>query len=140
MLTLSLTFVFLSAITVLVRFLRLRLWDRLPKQQLFQYLGVLVLGYKSEWEEFLESLVRDLTPALKRRLYMAKLERLRGLGPPSDKLVYLYLVVAEPQSFVGIWRGLSLSVKTVDRALRRLKEGGYVVQDRTYLYWVEGLA
>ena len=70
---------------------------------------------------------------------MAQLERLRGLGPPSDKLVYLYLVVAEPQLFTGVWRGLDIGVKTVDRALRRLREGGHVVQDRAYLYWVEGL-
>ena len=97
------------------------------------------MSHKGEWEEFVERLVRDMTPALKRRLYMAQLERLRELGPPSDKLVYLYLMVAEPQPFVGVWRSLGLGVKTVDRALRRLKEGGYVVQDRAYLYWVEGL-
>jgi hypothetical protein len=78
---------------------------------------------EGEWEEFVERLARDLTPALRKRVYMAQLERLRGLGPPSDKLIYLYLVVAEPQPFVGVWRGLGIGVKTVDRALRRLREG-----------------
>ena len=97
------------------------------------------MGFEGEWEEFVERLVRDLAPALRRRLYTAQLERLRGLGPPADKLVYLYLVIAEPQPFVGVWRGLGIGVKTVDRALRRLRESGYVVQDRAYLYWVEGL-
>ena len=100
------------------------------------------MGYEGEWEDFVERLARDLAPALRRRFYMAYLERLRGLGPPSDKLVYLYLVVAEPQPFVararvGVWKGLGIGVKTVDRVLKRLRERGYVVQDRKYLYWVE---
>jgi DNA-binding MarR family transcriptional regulator len=97
------------------------------------------LGYESEWEEFVERLARNLTPVLKRRLNMAQLERLRRLGPPSDKLVYLYLVRAEPQTFTEIRQGLEIGVKTVDRALRRLRERGYVVQDRKYMYWVEGV-
>ena len=97
------------------------------------------MGFEGEWEEFVKRLARDLAPTLKRRLYMAQLERLQGLGPPSDKLVYLCLVVTEPQPFTGVWRDLNIGVKTVDRALRRLREGGYVVHDRAYLYWVEGL-
>ena len=39
------------------------------------------MGSEGEWEEFVERLARDLTLALRRRLYVAQLERLRGLGP-----------------------------------------------------------
>ena len=91
-----------------------------------------------EWEVFVEGLAGELVSALRRRLYRVHLDRIRGLGAPSEKLVYLYLVLAEPQSFTGIRRSLSLAVKTVDRALRRLKASGCVTQDDVYLYWVDG--
>jgi predicted DNA-binding transcriptional regulator len=58
------------------------------------------------------------------------------LRAPSEKLIYLYLVLAEPQSFTGIRRGLGLAMRTVDRALRRLRASGCVRQDDVYLYWV----
>jgi len=90
-----------------------------------------------EWEGFVEGLARELVSALRRRLYGAHLDRLRGLGAASEKLVYLYLVLAEPQSFTTIRRGLSLGGRTVDRVLRRLRERGYVTQDVRFLYWIE---
>ena len=85
----------------------------------------------------MEGLARELVSALRRRLYGAHLDRLRGLGAASEKLVYLYLVLAEPQSFTTIRRGLSLGGRTVDRVLRRLRERGYVTQDVRFLYWIE---
>lgn len=48
-------------------------------------------------------------------------------------------MVAKPQPFLGVWKGLDIGVKTVDKVLRRLREGWYVVQDGAYLYWVEEL-
>ena len=96
-------------------------------------------GRGDEWEDLVERLARDLTQAVRRRLYEAHLDRIRGMRTPSEKLIYLYLVLAEPQSFTDIRRGLALGGRTVDRALRRLRERGYVVQDRRYLYLVERL-
>ena len=96
------------------------------------------MGYEGEWEEFVDRLARDLAPALKRRLYMVQLERLRSLEPPSDKLVYIYLVLAEPQNYMGIRRSLALGGRTVDRALRRLGVRGYVAQDDMFQYWIKG--
>lgn len=96
-------------------------------------------GRGDEWEDLVERLARDLTQAVRRRLYDVHLDRIRGMGAPSEKLVYLYLVLAEPQTFTGVRQGLDIGVKTVDRALRSLRERGYVVQDRRYLYWVESL-
>jgi len=96
-------------------------------------------GRGGEWEGLVERLARDLTQAVTRRLYRAHLNRIRSMRAPSEKLVYLYLVLTEPQTFTGVRRGLDIGVKTVDRALRRLRERGYVIQDRKYLYWVERL-
>jgi len=58
------------------------------------------------------------------------------LRAPSEKLIYLYLILAQPQSFTGIRRGLGLAMRTVDSALRRLRASGCVRQDDVFLYWV----
>lgn len=89
-----------------------------------------------DWDQFVDELARELVPALVRRLYGFHLVRVRMLRAPSEKLIYLYLVLAEPQSFTGIRRGLGLAMRTVDRALRRLRASGCVRQDDVYLYWV----
>ena len=89
-----------------------------------------------DWDNFVDVLARDLVSALMRRLYDFHLGRIRVLGAPSEKLVYLFLVLSEPQSFTGIRRSLGLAVKTVDRALGRLRDSGCVMQDDVYLYWV----
>jgi hypothetical protein len=90
-----------------------------------------------DWDNFVETVAREIVSALMRRLYDVHLGRIRVLGAPSEKLVYLYLVLAEPQSFTTVRRGLSLGGRTVDRALRRLRERGYVTQDVRFLYWIE---
>jgi len=93
-------------------------------------------GEWDEWEEFVERLARDLAPALSKRLRRARFERLSWLGPPSEKLVYVYLESTEPQSFTTIRRGLDLSSRTVDRALRNLRDRGLVSLDDRFLYWI----
>ena len=93
------------------------------------------MGFEGEWEEFVERLAQDLAIAMKRRLYMAQLERMRRLGPPSEKLVYLYLVQSQPQSFTTMRRSLGISKKTLARALRSLRRWRFVVLDERFLYW-----
>jgi len=95
------------------------------------------LGSVDEWEVFVEGLASELVSVLRRRLYGAHLNRLRDFGAPSEKLVYLYLVLAGPQRFTTIRRGLALGERTVDIALRRLRERGYVTQDSKFLYWIK---
>ena len=89
-----------------------------------------------EREAFVEDLAEELVPALRRRLYGVHLDRMRVMRAQSEKLVYLYLVIAQPQSFTSTRRALSLSRKTVNLAFRRLMAAGFVVQDERYLYWV----
>ena len=87
-----------------------------------------------EWEELVETLAQDLVPSLQRRLYGAHLGRIRRLRSSSEKLIYLYLLLAQPQSFITIGRALSLGERTIDRALKRLLELDYMVLDDRYLY------
>ena len=84
----------------------------------------------------MEGLARELASALRKKFYRAHMVCIRRLGAPSEKLVYLYIFHTQPQSFTTIRRSLALGVKTVDRALKKLKEGGYIVQDNEFLYWL----
>jgi len=70
------------------------------------------------------------------RRYGGHVERLRRLSRVSEKLVYLFLVNSEPQSFSTLQRSLSLSPSTIDGAVRSLLARGYIVLDETRLYWV----
>jgi len=70
------------------------------------------------------------------RRYGGHVDRLRRLSRASEKLVYLFLVNSEPQSFSTLQRSLSLSPSTIDGAVRSLLARGYIVLDETRLYWV----
>ena len=83
-----------------------------------------------------ERLADELHAALWIRRYSIHMDRVRSLSRPSEKLIYLFLVHSEPQSFTTIRRALSLSNSAVDEALKRLLSRGYVVLDEAYLYWV----
>jgi predicted DNA-binding transcriptional regulator len=92
---------------------------------------------EGEWSALVESLAEALVPALSVKLRRAHYERILFIRAPSEKLIYLYLVKTQPQTFVDIRRALGLGRMTVDRALKGLMEKGYVVQDIRYLYWIE---
>lgn len=88
-------------------------------------------------EEILEEIVAGLAQDLKRRVYPRKyFNRLRGLDTPSEKLIYLFLLLAQPQTFTSTRRLLELSRDTVDRALKKLRSLRFVEQDETFLYWI----
>jgi DNA-binding MarR family transcriptional regulator len=68
--------------------------------------------------------------------YRLHVDRIRSMSAYSEKLVYLFLLVSQPQSFITIRRAMDMSRSSLDRALRRLMENGYVELDETYMYWV----
>jgi len=90
------------------------------------------LASERAWEE----LVEELSSALRFRRYHEHIGRLGSQGAPSEKLVYLFLALSQPQGFTAIRRALVLSRKTVDVALRRLIDRRHVLVDERYLYWV----
>ena len=95
------------------------------------------MGYVGAWEEFVERLAQDLAPALRRRMYREQFERMLRLRPPSEKLVYLYLVQSQPQSFTTMRKGLGLGKTTLSRALESLRRWRFVILDERFLYWTE---
>ena len=68
--------------------------------------------------------------------YRFHVERIRSMSAYSEKLVYLYLMVSQPQSFITIRRAMAISRTTLDRTLKRLLDHGHVELDDAYLYWV----
>jgi predicted DNA-binding transcriptional regulator len=91
---------------------------------------------EADWSRLVEGLADELQAALWIRRYRGHMDRVRVMSAPSEKLVYLYLIQSQPQSFTTIRRALSLNTRTVDQALRRLLERGHVALDERYLYWV----
>ncbi len=88
-------------------------------------------------EEILEEIVAQLARDFKRIIYPHKhFERLRRLETPSEKAIYLLLMIAQPQTFTSTRRILNLSRDTVDRALRRLRKLRYIMVDERFLYWI----
>ena len=92
------------------------------------------MGSGGEWEKLVEAIAQELIPFLQRGLHGAHLNRIRDLRTPSEKLIYLYLLMTQPQSFTTTRRALSLGERTVDRALRRLLEKQCIFLDDRYLY------
>ena len=88
-------------------------------------------------EEILEEIVAGLARDFKRQVYPRKyFNRLRGLDTPAEKLIFLFLLLAQPQTFTSTRRLLRLSRDTVDRALKKLKSLGLLEQDEKFLYWI----
>lgn len=69
------------------------------------------------------------------RLWAPHYKRLRFMGAPSVKLVYLYLCQCGPQNFTTIRRGLCISSRTVDKALKELLDGGFIELDEEYFFY-----
>jgi len=86
-------------------------------------------------DDALLEIAAALSRDLKRQLYPRKyFVRLRGLESPAEKLVYLFLLLAQPQTFTSTRRLLGLGNKTVARCLKKLVDLGFVVLDEN-LYW-----
>jgi len=94
------------------------------------------MGSAGEWSLLVESLAQELVPALRRKLYQGHLDRMATIRSYSEKLVYLYVVLAEPQSFGTIRRALNMHTKTANRSLTSLVDRGCLVLDDRFLYWV----
>lgn len=87
-------------------------------------------------DKLVEEIARELAQELKRFVYPKEyFDCMRGLGTPSEKLVYLYIWLCQPQTFTSIKRCLNLPGMTVARALKELKEKTLIFEDKNFLYW-----
>ena len=97
----------------------------------------LLTSKDSSLEELLEFLLDSVAKHFKKVLYPRKyFDRLRQLDTSSEKLIYLFLLVAQPQTFSSTHKLLSLSQDTVASALNALLKRQFVAQDETFLYWI----
>jgi DNA-binding MarR family transcriptional regulator len=86
-------------------------------------------------DELVAEILDELARELKRLLYPREhFESMRALKNPTEKLVYLYIWLTQPQTFSSIKQGLGLHKASVARALKRLETKGLVVRDGNLLY------
>ncbi|MEM3648791.1 MAG: hypothetical protein QW506_06480 [Thermoproteota archaeon] len=84
--------------------------------------------------EFADTLAKELKRLLYPREYF---ESMRRLKTPTEKLVYLYVWLTQPQTFNGIKRGLNLSSTSIHKAVKSLTNSGLVLRDEWLLYWIK---
>jgi len=105
-------------------------------------------GYDATWkwlvQRYTREIVQEVVPEvayglaeeIRRQFFTEHHERLRSLGRMSEKLVYYHLFVNQPRTFTMIRRELGIGRSTVDRALRELRDKGFIHQDHYYQYWL----
>ena len=65
------------------------------------------------WDEVVRGIVDGLVEAVRREYYMTYIGRLRDIGAPSEKVVYVYLAFFQPQVALSIRRGTGLNRNTL---------------------------
>jgi len=89
-------------------------------------------------DELAVEVAYELARELKRLMYPKEcLSRMLALSNATDKLVYMYIWLTQPQTFANIRRNLNLSKTTLARSLRRLEERGLIVRRGLILYAAE---
>ena len=68
---------------------------------------------------------------------MGYVGRMREIGASSEKLVYIYLALFQPQTSLSIRHGTGLHRNTLSDALNSLRKAGYVVLDEGSLWWTK---
>lgn len=63
------------------------------------------------------------------------MQNLGRLSTHSEKLVYLFLCITQPQTFTGMRRALGMDKATLSRALKGLLEKRLITV-KDFLYWV----
>jgi DNA-binding transcriptional ArsR family regulator len=89
-----------------------------------------------DWDRLLELLSRELVLRIRMEYYSRYFSVLKSLSTPAQKLVYLYIVLFQPQTFTSIMRMLRLNERTVMKALSSLEGGGHICKDEAF-WWVK---
>lgn len=95
-----------------------------------------VLGDDDEgWDDVTRSIVDGVVASIRREYFMGYIGKMREIGASSEKLVYIYLALFQPQTSLSIRHGTGLHRNTLSDALSRLREEGYVRLDDGALWW-----
>ncbi len=89
-----------------------------------------------EWDELIERVAKDLTDQIRREYYMHYLNVVRTLSSPSEKLVYLYLAMFQPQTLKSTRKILGIHENTALNSFNKLITGGHAVRDE-HVYWLK---
>jgi predicted transcriptional regulator len=86
-------------------------------------------------DELVSEVAFELAKELKRLMYPREcFSHMWALSNSTDKLVYMYIWLTQPQTFASIRRSLNLSKATLARSLRRLEEKGLIAREGLILY------
>jgi CRP-like cAMP-binding protein len=89
-------------------------------------------------DELITEIADELARELKRLIHPGVcFSNMRELSGPTEKLVYLYIWLMQPQTFAGIRRSLNLCKASLARVLRRLEERGLIVREGFFLYTID---
>ena len=94
-----------------------------------------------DWEDVVSRHAIDLLGKVGLESELMHYKRVKILGAPSAKLVYIFIRHHQPQSLASIRRTLGIGSNSVLRALRELTRLGFIVRDEEFLYWmsIEGI-
>ncbi len=87
------------------------------------------------WDDVTQRIVEGVVASVRREYFMGYISRMREIGASSEKLVYIYLALFQPQTALSIRYGTGLHRNTVSEALGTLREHGYVRLDAGALWW-----
>lgn len=93
------------------------------------------LGGYEGWDDVTRRIVDGVVASIKREYFMGYVERMREIGASSEKLVFIYLALFQPQTSLSIRYGTGLHRNTVSDALETLRVNGYVRLDGGALWW-----
>ena len=86
-------------------------------------------------EDFIIEVACTLASELRRQIRPKEcLGRMKNLGGSSEKLVYMYLWLTQPQTFSEIRRNLNISKTTLARVLRLLESKYMIRREGLLLY------
>jgi predicted transcriptional regulator len=89
-------------------------------------------------DELVSEVVFELAKEVKRFIYLREcFSQMSALNNSTDKLVYMYVWLTQPQTFASVRRSLNLSKATLARSLRRLEQKGLIVREGPILYAAE---
>jgi hypothetical protein len=97
--------------------------------------GGLLEDVDGGWDDITRRIVDGVVASIRREYFMGYVSRMRELGASSEKLVYMYLALFQPQTILSIRYGTGLHRNTVSDALGQLVENEYVVEDEKGLLW-----
>jgi hypothetical protein len=89
-------------------------------------------------DELVSEVAFELAKEVKRFMYPREcFSQMLALSNSTDKLVYVYVWLTQPQTFASVRRSLNLSKATLARSLRRLEQKGLIVREGLILYAAE---